>query len=263
MKRLTLNMVRVSTGLMMVLSTPCAWALSVTPARTEVRLHAGETAKAVLTVTNPHEEAYDVEITEKPWYVLPENQKIQVKDWLELPRKTEFRLKPGQSRDVTITLHCPKDAVGEVMGMVSFAYQGMTPGMVTPMISTAIYIEIEGTQKNLGEIVALGAGTRNGRFQIGAQIKATGNVRLRPVGKIRVKDDKDQVVSEYTVPELQPLFPGQMRDFTARGSDTPPPAGRYTLAADLLSGTLELKKETKILVKANGEVEMDKEVPKS
>src|SRR5882724_7982888 len=177
---------------LLAMAPPPARALSVAPARTEVSLAPGAVTHAVITVTNPHPEAYNVELSEKPWFIYPDNKQIQVEDWLHLPGSKSFRLKPGKSRDVKITISCPKDAVGELMGMVSFTYLGDTPSMITPMISTAVYLDVTGTEKFAGEIVALGAGTRNGKFQVGAQIKATGNVRLHPIGTIRLLDAKGQ-----------------------------------------------------------------------
>jgi hypothetical protein len=234
-----------------------ALALSVTPPRTEVRLPPGGVTQIVLTVSNPHAEPYDVELSQKPWFVYPDNKKIQVQDWMELPGKKQFRLKPGKSRDIKISIRCPKEAVGELMGMVSFAYQGLQASMMTPMISTAVYLEVTGTEKVLGEIVALGAGTRNGRFQVAAQVKATGNVRLRPVGSLQILDDKGAPVADYAVPEAQPLFPGQARDCVGQGPSKPPAAGHYTLSAKLVSGPLELKEERGMVVKANGDVDME------
>jgi hypothetical protein len=222
-----------------------------------VRLPPGATGKAVLTVTNSHDQTYDVELSEKPWFIYPDNKTIQVEDWLKLPGKTHFRLKPGKSREVTVKFRCPKNAVGELMGMVSFAYQGMQPSMITPMISTAVYLEVEGTEKNAGEIEAVGAGTRANQFQVGAQVKATGNVRLRPVGSIKILDDKGALVAEYKVPEANPIFPGQIRDCVGQGSDKAPVAGKYTLVALLHSGALELKKERSIEVKENGDVALE------
>ncbi len=170
--------------LISAVSSPFAWALSVAPARTEVSLSPGAATKAVITVTNTHAEPYDVELSEKPWFIYPDNKQIHVEDWLHLPGKKQFRLKPGKSRDVDITIFCPKDAVGELMGMVSFTYLGDTPSMITPMISTAVYLDVIGTERNAGEIVALAGGIRNSKFQVGAQVKATGNVRLHPTGTI-------------------------------------------------------------------------------
>jgi hypothetical protein len=239
-------------------SAPPVWALSVAPARTEVRLAPGAVTKAVITVTNPHAEAYDVELSEKPWFDYPDNKQIRVEDWLHLPGTKRFRLKPGKSRDVEITIACPKDAVGELMGMVSFTYKGMQPSMITPMISTAVYLDVIGTERIAGEIMALGAGTRNGRFQVGAQIKATGNVRLRPSGTVRLLNDQWQPVFVYTLVEGNPIFPGTVRDYPASGPDAPPATGHYSLSAEIHSGSLELKADQGIFVKPNGDVEMDR-----
>jgi hypothetical protein len=244
-------------ALLFAVPAPALWAISVSPPRTEVSLAPGAVAKAVMTVTNPHAEAYDVELSEKPWFIYPDNKQIHVEDWLILPGQKQFRLKPGKSREVAITIRCPKEAVGELMGMVSFTYQGLQPSMITPMISTAVYLEVKGTERNAGEIVAIGAGTRNSRFQVGAQIKDTGNVRLRPTGTILLTDDQGKTVASYTITETTPIFPGVAKDCLASGPDNPPPAGHYRLSANIQSGTFAVQAERGLLVKANGDVEMD------
>jgi hypothetical protein len=243
---------------LLAMTSPSAWALSVAPARTEVHLAPGAETHAVITVTNPHPEAYNVELSEKPWFIYPDNKQIKVEDWLHLTGKQHFRLKSGKSREVEIKISCPKDAVGELMGMVSFTYVGDTPSMITPMISTAVYLDVIGTERTSGEIVALGAGTRNGKFQVGAQIKATGNVRLRPSGTVRLMNDQWQPVFVYTLVEGNPIFPGQVRDYPASGPDTAPATGHYSLSAEIHSGTLELKSDQGIFVKPDGVVELDR-----
>src|SRR5262249_35823617 len=156
--------------------------------RTEVRLAPGAETRATLTINNPDAEPYDVEVTEKVWIRYPTNQQIQLSDWLKLPRQTHFRLKAGKSRDVVITLRCPKDAVGELMGMVSFAYLSLKPSSITPMISTAVYLLAAGTEVMTGEISSVNAEFKIHQFLVSAEVKATGNVRLRPVGTIRLLD---------------------------------------------------------------------------
>jgi len=134
--------------------------------------------------------------------------------------------------------------------------------MITPMISTAVYLDVIGTERNAGGIVALGAGTRNGKFQVGVQIKATGNVRLRPSGTIRLMNDQWQPVSVYSLVEGNPIFPGQVRDYPASGPDNTPATGHYTLSSEIRSGTLELKVDQGIFVKPSGEVEIDRKKEK-
>lgn len=258
MTRAFLHRVAALAGLSIALSVSHAWALSVAPARTDARLDPGAKTIVVLTVSNPHTNKQDVELTSKPWFKYPDNTQIQVSDWLILPRKTRFSIKPGKSRDVEITLKCPKDAVGELMGMVSFSSQEEKGSMLTSMVSAPIYLRVIGTEKNTGELVALGAGTRQGVFQIGAQVKATGNVRLRPVGTISLIDANGALIADYLVPEATPIFPSQTHDCPAQGPAAAPPAGRYTLKAHLTSGSLELNGESHIVVKANGEVSLEK-----
>ena len=234
-----------------------ACALAVAPPRTEVSLPPGGRTTAIITVANPDQEAYEVELSEKPWFKYPDNQRITVPDWLKLPRRTHFKLNPGKNHEIKITLECPKDAVGELMGMVSVAYQGMTPSMITPMISTAVYLRVLGTEKNLGDFLALTAVRRNGAFQVLAKIKATGNVRLIPSGGVQLLDNAGKTVAVYRIPEGQPLFPSQEREYLAQGPSAPPPAGRYRLVADINSGTLNLKAERGFEVKPDGSVQMD------
>src|SRR4029077_11444073 len=90
-----------------------------------------------------------------------------------------------------------------------------------------------------------------------AQIKATGNARLRPSGTVRLMKDQSQPVVRYTLVEGNHIFPGTVRDYLANGPDTPPATGHYTLSADIHSGTLELKMDQGIFVKPNGDVELD------
>src|SRR5690242_7604494 len=99
----------------MALGASPARALSVSPPRTEVLVPPGGETTAVLTISNPHSEAYDVEISEKPWFIYPANRQIMVPDWLKLPSKTRFHLGPGKTRDIVVTIRCPKEAVGELM----------------------------------------------------------------------------------------------------------------------------------------------------
>jgi hypothetical protein len=238
--------------------TACAWALSVSPARTDVRLDPGTVTRVVLTVTNTTSEKRVVKLSSKPWFKYPDNINLRVEDWLKLPKKKQFSLKPGKSKDVTVELQCPKDAVGELMGMVSFASQPDKESMLTSMVSAPIYLRVIGTEKNTGELLAVGAGTRKGVFQVGAQIKATGNVRLRPVGIIQLVDAQGAAVADYVMPEATPIFPGQAMDCLANGPAAPPPAGRYVLKANLKSGSLDLSGERRIRVQPNGDVELEK-----
>src|SRR4051794_6516976 len=77
-------------------------AISVGPTHTDVRLPPGGESIAVFTVTNTHPEAVDVDLSEKPWFIYPENSQIRVEEWLKLPYKKHFRMKAGEKREVKV-----------------------------------------------------------------------------------------------------------------------------------------------------------------
>jgi hypothetical protein len=119
---------------------------------------------------------------------------------------------PGEKRQVQVRVVCPKDLKGETMGMVSFSYTGASTEMITPMISVSVYLRAEGTERNEGQIVDLGAGIRDRRILIAAQVKATGNVRLRPSGRIRLAKEDGEMIADYSISEGNPIFPGEKKD---------------------------------------------------
>ncbi len=236
---------------------PAAWALSVSPGRTEVRLAPGAKTHIVVYVQNPHEEGYDVQLSQKKWVDYPDNKDINLEDWLILPKKKQFHIKAGQKLPIELDVVCPKDAVGELMGMVSVSYQGVKGGTLTSMISTPVYLRVKDREKISGRIAALGAGTHEGVFLIAAKVSATGNVRLRPVGTIDLLNEEKEIMATYIVPERAPIFPGQTIDCVGQGPARAPKAGKYLLKARLTSDSLEMKDEQWFSVNKKGEVQIE------
>ena len=85
------------------------------------------------------------------WF-MPANKALTVDKWLEVHGPARFYLKSGKSRSVKLTISCPKETDGELVGMVSFRYQTEHPSMVTPMISVSMYVIAAGHDKMAGEI---------------------------------------------------------------------------------------------------------------
>src|SRR4051794_37683840 len=121
------------------------WALTVTPGRTQIRLSPGAGIKGTLTVTNETAQKVQVEISQKDWFVLPANEGKTITQWMKLKGPAYFWLKPGKTRTIDYKVTCPLDAQGELVGMVSFAYQPENPTMVTPMISVSVYVSAAGS----------------------------------------------------------------------------------------------------------------------
>src|SRR4051812_6657605 len=92
------------------------WALSVTPSRTEVRLVPGTGTQAALEVTNDDHADVQVDVSKKDWFIPEANKKWTVDQWLDVHGPSQFKLKPGESRKVDLSIRCPKEVVGEVVG---------------------------------------------------------------------------------------------------------------------------------------------------
>ncbi len=236
----------------------CAFALSVAPGRTEIRLAPGQNIKASLTVANDAKEIVQVEVSSKDWFVLEENKSFTVNSWLEIGGAHQFSLKPGERREVALRVTCPKNAQGELVGMVSFLYHASEPSMVTPVISVSIYTVVAGTEKISGEISELGIRSSQSAIQVAIGVKATGNVHLRPAGQVLIFNEKKELVSTIPIREGDPAYPGRERGYFGQDSSTKLVPGRYTLAANLVYRDVKLSKTTDFVVAKDGRIEADK-----
>jgi len=80
--------------------------------------------------------------------------------------------------------------------------------MVTPIISVSLYLMAAGTEKIGGEVTDMMVRTWNGQVHISAKVQSTGNVHLRPSGRLIVVDSNGSEVGETPVVEGQPTYPG-------------------------------------------------------
>jgi len=233
--RFNIPSIWVFSGVLALLGTACpVQALQVNPGRTELRLPPGTTTSINITATNDGPEALEIDVSPKDWFVLPENKGLTFDKWLHVQGETDFWLKPGEYRTMHIVVECPAKAEGELVGMVSFSYRTKQPSMVTPMISVSVYVEALGNTRAAGEITEMTADFWQGKIVMGTALKATGNVHLRPTGRMSILDRKGRTLGEFPVPEGNPVYPGRLMGFTAA---VPPsfklPPGRYTLVAEM------------------------------
>lgn len=233
-----------------------AWALNVSPGRTEVRLDPGKSTKLVLAVVNDEPEKLSVQVSGKDWFVLPANQGYPVDKWLKIHGPLSFNLSPGESRNIKVTVTCPRGVEGELVGMVSFLYQTGQPSMVTPMISVSVYVAAAGTEKIAGEIKDMAVRLWRDQLQVAVSVKAAGNVHLRPTGQVVLVDAKGTEVARWPIPEGDPAYPGMERGYFAKipsGFKLAP--GRYTAKADLVYKGLEMKADQGFTVSPEGKIE--------
>src|SRR5437016_5403782 len=90
-------------------ATSTVWALTVTPAHTEIRLTPGTTTQAVLNVSNEDKAEVQVDVSKKDWFIPEPNKGMTVERWLDVLGPARFYLKPGESRNVNVTVSCPKE----------------------------------------------------------------------------------------------------------------------------------------------------------
>lgn len=253
-----------STSRLLILSALGLWGMSspamalvITPARTEIHLAPGASTKAVLTVTNDDKVEVQVEVSKKDWFVLPANKALTVDKWLDVHGPSQFVLKPGKTRTVKVTVSCPKETDGELVGMVSFRYQTEHPSMVTPMISVSMYVIAVGHDKMEGSIKDIVVRRWQNTVVVTAAVQAGGNVHIRPSGRLIVTDSKGTELASLPIREGQPTYPGQEQLY---GGQIPPniqlPPGTYTAKADLGYQNLKFQGSRDFTILPSGELQM-------
>jgi len=212
-----------------------SWALHVEPARQEYVLAPGSSKRAEIEVMNDGQQPLHIEVSEKTWFTLEENKQFPVDSWMEIHGDKSFVLKPGERRKVKLTLKCPKGAQGELVGMASFLYVAQEDQMVTPIISVSVYVAVKGTERSEGEITDLVVREWQGKIQMGVEVKSTGNVSLRPSGRISIVDAAGHEVSSQPVLESGPAYPGRVEPYVVADPNLKLKAGRYQARAQLVT----------------------------
>ena len=231
--------------------------LVVTPARTEVNLIPGATTSLELTATNDDKVEVQVDVSKKDWFVPAANKAWTVGRWLDVRGPARFDLKPGESRKVRGDVACPKDMAGEVVAMVSFTYRTEQQSMVTPMISVSVYLMAAGTEIRSGEVVDIMVRRNQDQLGLSAMVKSTGNVHLRPRGRLVALDAKGGEVAVVPVPMGQPTYPGMAVLYSGSAPFPPKLApGTYVAKAELYYQDVQLEKTKEFTVLPDGQVQM-------
>ena len=233
------------------------WALVVTPPRTEVRLVPGASTPVELTATNDDKVEVQVDVSKKDWFIPAANKIWTVDRWLDVHGPAHFKLKPGQTQKIELTVSCPKEMMGEVVGMVSFVYQTDPPSTVTPMISVSMYVIAKGTEKLDGNVKDLIVRKWNGQAIVSAVIRSTGNVHLRPSGRLVVLDTKGNELASMPVAEGMPTYPETENIYGGQvPANVAMPAGTYTAKADLKYQDVKLQGSRTFTVLPDGSIQM-------
>jgi hypothetical protein len=252
MKRILIAIV-VAAGLVQT-----GWCLTITPGRTEIRLAPGATTKMVFTATNESSEKVQIALSKKDWFVLDANKALPVDKWLTLKGPTYFWLKPGETRLVPVKVKCPKNAQGELVGMVSFAYQGETVSMITSVISVSVYVAAIGTEKVAGTISEIAVRRYQSTLQVAVGVKSSGNVHLRPTGTMTLSDAAGKQVASIAIKQGDPAYPGRERGYFGEDSQLKLGPGHYHAKADLTYRDLTMTAADEFDVLKDGKIVMAK-----
>ncbi|MFN0118551.1 MAG: hypothetical protein ACKVQC_09710 [Elusimicrobiota bacterium] len=233
-------------------------ALSITPNIQKFKMLPGEKVSGQVTILNTDPETIDVIPTTKNWFILNENKKIKVADWLNID-SIPFVLKPDESKTVKFTVNIPKTAKGELVGMLSFRTKSASRSSIEFVMSSAIYAAVSGTEKVDGDIAALGLKVSSNTFNCGLLIRNKGNVHLRPEGLIEIYNSEDELMVNFSFPKGQPTYPGKLREYSSAVRDIKLLPGKYKANINILDSEREFlieKSERNFTLTESGKVEL-------
>jgi P pilus assembly chaperone PapD len=227
--------------------------LAITPARQEVSLTPGKTFEGTYNVRNEYATPVKIKADFRDWFVLPENKNSKISDWLSIS-PTEFPLQPGESKDVSYTIHLPVTAQGVSVAMLSFIPEFESEQGVTMMVSVSLYVTAAGTEKADWEIQDVKITKTASEFTVSALVNDKGNVHIRPAGTVSVLSG-NKTLFTLDFAEGRPVYPGTSRTIVASNNNSVSlEEGKYTAVADISGAGQEKKKTTDFVINNSGEV---------
>jgi len=252
-----MNRIGILNLLVMLGLTSPLWGLTVSPARTEIRIPAGKSLAGELRIHNETAALINVTVSTKDWFVLEQNKNIGVDSWLKVKGRKQFSLKPGEERQVHYQAKPPREAQGELVGMVSFLYEKEEASMVTPMISVSVYVAIDGTDLRTGEIRDVAVNQQAGITTVVCTVKSTGNAHIRPRGQVQVVDGAGKIVADWPIRSGDPIYPASERQFSTENQKMVLSAGRYKVRTVLEDKTWNAEVTRGFVVSKKGDIRMD------
>jgi len=189
----------------------CAYAsadgLAVSPSRIDILIERNSKAESAFSVTNAYNYAIEVDVTTYDWNTYKGNGSLDVSSWMKIPQ-THIALEPGETKQVPFTVETSNTMVGSVSCQVSFATRSQGGGFILK-ISNPVYLVIRGTEKvsfAVSNVAVQGGDGKDIVFSV--FLKNSGNVHVRPSGKMTVYDSKKKDVYTTDIPEIYPSYAG-------------------------------------------------------
>ncbi|MBI3962277.1 MAG: hypothetical protein HY335_05960 [Deinococcus sp.] len=189
-------------------------ALGVSPARVELEVAPGMVYAGTLVVRNQGDEAGVVAVSLADFLQFADGSMAMVSPGTAARSlaayltysPASFLLSPGEQQLVRFSLALPPDAQGSYYSLVVL---GPEPPLlsgsdmrfsVVPQVAVALYAAVAGTQLPAGEIVGLAVDWQEGQLVAQVTFQNSGNVPLRPGGRLVVLDGVGVVVWEQEIP---------------------------------------------------------------
>ncbi len=173
-------------------------------------------------------------------------------DWITVTPQ-RFQIEAGQVQEVTFRLDVPVGVEGVYWGMIFVEgsprpqEQAGATVLAIERFGVKIYETVPGTEDLAGNITQVKKTTDNPlTFEI--RFENTGNVQLRPTGRIDIIDQSGETVRNIRIEEF-PLLPGKVRVLSVTDTTEPPlAAGIYRALVtidyggdDLAGGTRDFR----------------------
>lgn len=235
----------------------------VSPVRVELTVTQGSSEKTTITAINPTSANIEANVivndfeaatdeTGQPKVIFETDQSAPGNSFKSLVGQLgTVNIPAGGQVEVPITITVPENASpGGYYGAVRFEPTVNTDKNVnlSASVGTLFLITVPGDLSESLELVELTAARNDstGRFFINGsdlqtvvRLKNTGNIHVKPFGRVQVTDSKGNVIEQYEFNNTEPkanVLPDSTRKFTDKLSKNYS-LGKYTITANLGYGT--------------------------
>lgn len=246
---------------------PAGNGFRISPVRSEYTIEKGKSDTLTITLENPSDGAITAKAVANDFIASEDESgepRLILDDSVPAPKNSfkklvnglaDVNLGPREKKDLTVTISVPEDAsAGGYYGAVRFEPQlgatdasGQANVGLTASVGTIVLVRVPGNLTERLDLVQISAATKqddkynaksfftSGDVAIMTRLKNSGDIHVKPFGKVQVKNMFGKVVNEFEFNNTEPranILPDSTRKF---GNDLPKLRwfGRYTVEANL------------------------------
>jgi hypothetical protein len=182
---------------------------------------------------------WDVEISEQGSSLALEagSTKRSAAPWTKFDTQN-LKLKAGEEKQIKYKIEVPKEASGSYFALLFFDEEPSVQEGEVPIgvrIGVPVYVTIKGTEVYSGEIEEI-----EQKAKLKVKFKNTGNVYVRPEGKVKIMDLNNNKKDEFLLTEYAPVLPESSRVFekelTEEQERSLPPRGKGKFLVEMSIG---------------------------